>query len=232
MEIKLLVEGGAMKPGPAISQQLGPAGINMGKVISDVNDATSGFKGLKVPVTLEVDTKLKTFEIKVFSPPVSELLKKQLGLEKGAGEQKKIQAGNASIEDIISVAKTKLPNLLCKDLKAAVKTIAGTCVSLGLLIENQPAVKIASEVEAGKYDNEIQEQKTETDAEKRKQLDSYFKDLHSAQEKQKKEEEEAAAEAEKEAAAAAEPKEGEAAPTAPTAEGEAPAPPAATEEKK
>ena len=101
MNIKLLVEGGAMQPGPALSQKLGPAGINLGQVISKVNDATKDFKGLKVPVELEVDTKTKEFDIRVFSPPVSELLKKELGIEKGSGMQKKMQVGNASIEQII-----------------------------------------------------------------------------------------------------------------------------------
>ena len=109
MKIKLLVEGGSMQPGPALSQKLGPAGINIGDVISKVNDSTKSFKGIKVPVELEVDTGTKKFDIKVFSPPVSELLKKELGIEKGSGMQKKQYIGNASIEQIISIAKTKLP---------------------------------------------------------------------------------------------------------------------------
>jgi large subunit ribosomal protein L11 len=219
MKIKLLVEGGAMKPGPALSQQLGPAGINMGQVISKINEATTGFKGLKVPVELDVDTATKQFEVQVFSPPVSELIKKQLNLEKGSGEQKKLQAGNASVEDIISVAKTKLPNMLCKDLKAAVKTVIGTCVSLGLLIENKPAVEFMEDVLRGKYDKEISQEKTETSPEKKKKLDEYFNKIHTTQEKQKQAEE-AAAEAEKEAATATPeaPKEGESAKEAPKPE--------------
>ena len=44
MKIKLIVDGGAMKPGPAVAQQLGPMGINLGKVIEDVNKETSEFK--------------------------------------------------------------------------------------------------------------------------------------------------------------------------------------------
>ena len=72
MQIKLLAEGGAMKPGPALSQQLGPLGVNISQVIEKVNEATVNFKGIKVPVELDVNTKTKKFEIKVFSPPVSE----------------------------------------------------------------------------------------------------------------------------------------------------------------
>ena len=83
MIIKLLIDGGDMKPGPAIAQQLGPMGINIGKVISDVNTATKEFKGVKVPVELDVNEKTKSFVVRVSSPPTSELLKKELNLEKG-----------------------------------------------------------------------------------------------------------------------------------------------------
>ena len=77
MQIKLLVEGGSMKPGPSLSQKLGPIGININQVIQKVNEVTKDFNGLKVPVELDVDGSTKEFETKVFSPPVSELLKKE-----------------------------------------------------------------------------------------------------------------------------------------------------------
>src|SRR3989344_6243849 len=107
MNIKLLVEGGAMKPGPALSQKLGPAGIPINKVIEKVNEETQSFKGMQVPVEIKVDLKKKSFEIQVFSPPVSGLLKKEAGIEKGSGLQNKTKVGNLSIEEIISVAKAK-----------------------------------------------------------------------------------------------------------------------------
>ena len=183
MQIKLLVEGGEMKPGPALSQKLGPLEINVNQVIQKVNEATKDFKGMKVPVELEIDSSTKEFEVKVFSPPVSELLKKELDIEKGSGRQKKFKQANASIEQIISIAKTKFPNLLCKDLKSAVKTIVGTCVSLGILIENKPAVEIEQEIEEGKYDKEINEEITETPEEKKEELDKYFSEIKTEQDR-------------------------------------------------
>ena len=81
MKIKLLVEGGDMKPGPALSQKLGPIGINISQVIQKVNEDTKGFLGLKIPVELNIDTSTKELDVRVFSPPVSELLKKELGIE-------------------------------------------------------------------------------------------------------------------------------------------------------
>jgi len=196
MIIKLLVEGGSMKPGPVLSQKLGPIGINMNKVIEKVNDSTKDFKGLKVPVELDVDTSTKDFTVQVFSPPVSELLKKELGVEKGSGNQGKLYVGNMSMEQIISIAKTKLPNLLCKDLKSAVKTIIGTCVSLGILVESKSPVEIEQDIDEGKYDQEIQGEKTETSPEKKKELEEYFNSVNREQEKLIKQET-----AEKEAAA-------------------------------
>lgn len=196
MQIKLLVEGGSMKPGPTLSQKLGPAGININQVITKVNDATKNFNGLKVPVELDVDTSTKGFEVRVFSPPVSELLKKELGIEKGSGTQHKLYMGNASIEQIISVAKIKFPNLLCKDLKKAVKTVIGTCASLGILIENQPATHLGHQIEGGKFGKEIEAEATETPLEKREKLDKYFEEIKSKQEQVIKQEE-AAKEAEK-----------------------------------
>ena len=191
MQIKLLVEGGAMQPGPALSQKIGPLGLNIGQIISKVNDATKDFKGLKVPVELDIDASTKDFSVSVFSPPVSELIKKELGIEKGSGVQKKAQVANASIEQIISVAKTKLPNLLCKDLKTAVKTVVGSCVSLGVLVESKPASEVEQEIDKGKYDKEIKEEKTETSEEKKKELDEYFTEVKSKQDVILKQEEQA-----------------------------------------
>lgn len=195
-----------MKPGPALSQKLGPAGIPLNKVIEQVNKETENFKGLKVPVELDVDMGSKEFAVKVFSPPVSELLKNELKVAKGSGVQKKLQIGNASIEQIISVAKTKMPNLLCKDLKSATKTIAGTCATLGILIENKPAKEIEKEIDDGKYDKEIEGEIIITPEEKRKELDEFFNKVKSEQDaKLKKEQaEKEAAEKEKEEKKAAE----------------------------
>ena len=182
MKIKLLAEGGNLTPGPGLSQKLGPIGLNLNQVIQDVNKATSEFKGLKVPIELDVDPSTKTFDVKVFSPPVSELLKKEIGIEKGSGAQKKFQVANLSIEQIISVAKAKFPDMLSRDLKAAVKTIVGTCVSLGMLIENRNPKEIQEEIAQGEYDKEIQEEKTETSEEKRQQLDEFFSEIREKQE--------------------------------------------------
>lgn len=223
--IKLIVDGGAMKPGPTIAQQLGPMGINIGKVIEDVNKATVNFKGVKVPVELNVDAKTKKYEIKVSSPPTAELIKKELGLEKGSGEAGKLKVGNIAIEQIISIAKTKMPNMLARNMKNAVKLVLGSCVSLGVLAENKSPVEAIREVNQGIYDKEIKDEITTVSATKKAELTAYFNKVRTQQEARAKAEAEAAAAAEAAKVAAA-----AAAPTtaAPTAGAAAPAGAAAT----
>ncbi len=182
MIIKLLVDGGAMQPGPALAQKIGPLGLNVGQIIQQVNDATKNFKGLKVPVEISVEPSTKKIEVSVSSPSVAELLKKELGLDKGSGLQKKQKIANASIEQIIFIAKTKQNDLLCKDLKSSVKTIIGTCVSLGILVENQSASEVGKLIDEGKFAEEIKKGLTETTSEKRKALDEYFLKVKKQQE--------------------------------------------------
>ena len=193
MKVKLIVDGGAMAPGPAVAQQLGPMGINIGKVIADVNKETAGFKGMKVPVELDVDGKTKTYTIKVSSPPVAELIKKELGAEKGSGDHKLNKIGNLSLERIIFIAQTKLPTMLAKDLKAAVKLVVGSCVSLGVMIDNKEAKEIEKDIDAGKYDKEIKHEITEPSPEKKADLQRFYAIKKAEQEKQKKALEEAKA---------------------------------------
>ncbi|MEI6731958.1 MAG: 50S ribosomal protein L11 [archaeon] len=207
MIVKLIVEGGKMAPGPAVAQQLGPMGINLGKVIADVNEATKSFAGVKVPVALDVDPKSKTYTIKVSSPPVAELIKKELGLEKGSGKAKDVKVGNISFERIVSIAQQKMPGLLAKDLRAGIKLIVGTCVSLGVLIDNKEAKEIEADIDAGVYDKEIKQELTVVSDEKKKRLASHFAIVKAKQEKAQKalEEAKAAEEAAKAAAATAAP---------------------------
>jgi|SRR3989344_5181432 len=196
MKIKLIVEGGKMQPGPAVSQQLGPAGVNLGKVISSVNDSTKGFSGMKVPVEIEVNKKTKEFTIVVFSPPVAELIKKEINAEQGSGKPNQIKIGNLSIESLIKIAKTKENDLLSNNLKSALKTVVGTCVSLGVLIDNKDAKEIEIDISEGKYDKEISSIKTEASDQKKSELASHFSIVKAKQDKDQKALEEAKAAAE------------------------------------
>ena len=190
MIVKLIIEGGDMKPNASISQKLGPMGINIGKVIQDVNKSTSGFKGMKVPVELDVNPKTKSFTVHVSSPPTSELLKKELGIELASGASKKNKVGNLAIEQIIFIAKTKHPNMTAATLKAAVKSVVGSCGSLGIMVENMEAKELSAEIDSGKYNKEISSEKTELSEEKRNEILKFFTQVKSKQDAEAKKAEE------------------------------------------
>ena len=76
--IDAMVNGGKASAGPPLGPALGPAGVNIGKVIAAINEKTKNFSGIKVPVKVVVDKDTKEFEIIVGSPPTSQLLKKEV----------------------------------------------------------------------------------------------------------------------------------------------------------
>lgn len=182
MKLKFLVDGGEMKPGPAISQKLGPLGLNLGKIISEVNKATSEFKGIKVPVTLDINTKTKDFTVSVSTPPTAELLKKELDLTKGSKQPDKIKVANAAIEHIIKIAKIKQKDMFVDSLKAAVKSVVGSCASEGILVESKDPKVIIEEIDKGMYNNLISQGKEIPEKEKLGKLASDFEEVKRAQE--------------------------------------------------
>ncbi|MCQ8898201.1 MAG: 50S ribosomal protein L11 [Hadesarchaea archaeon] len=149
--IKLLVEGGKANPGPPLGPALGPLGVNVAQVVQKINQETAKFSGMKVPVILTVDRKTKEFQIEVGSPPVSVLVKKELGLEKGAKTPGKETVGNLSLSQVIQIAKQKGG----RDLRAKVKEVLGTCKSMGVTVEGKDPVEVQREIEEGRYEEEL-----------------------------------------------------------------------------
>ncbi len=149
--ISVIVEGGKATPGPPLAPALAPLGVNIGKVVAEINQATKSFAGIKVPVKVLVDPKTKEFQIEVGSPPTSELIKKEAGIEKGAGNRE-APAGDISLEKIISIAKAKT-NSLASDLKGKVKEVLGTCVSIGVTVNGKSPKEIIKEIDKGMHDS-------------------------------------------------------------------------------
>ena len=150
-ELKLLVQGGNASITPAMAQTLGPAGFDLNKIIQEVNEKTKAFKGMKVPVNIEVDMNTKTYEIIVGTPPVSAIIKEKLGLKKAASDQKQ-PVGNLTFEELLEIAKMKLDTLNTSKLENAIKTVAGTCLSMGITIDGMNAKDFLRKFEKGEYD--------------------------------------------------------------------------------
>ena len=103
--VDVLIEGGKATAAPPLGPALGPKGVNIGEVVGKINEMTSEFKGMQVPVKVIIDTDTKGFEIKVGTPPASALIKKEAGVAKGAGNPKTEKVADLKIEQIIKISK-------------------------------------------------------------------------------------------------------------------------------
>jgi large subunit ribosomal protein L11 len=169
--IKVMIEGGKATAAPPLGPALGPAGVNIGQVVADINKKTASFKGMQVPVSVIVDKSTKKYEIKVGTPPTSALIKKEAGLEKGSGNPLQDKVADLRIEHIIKIALMKQDSLLGKTLKDKVKEVIGSCNSMGVMVEGVAAKDTIKLVNEGKFDEEIKQEKTELTAEELKQLE-------------------------------------------------------------
>lgn len=168
--IEILVEGGKAKADASLAQRLGPMKINIQEVLKVINEKTHSFNGMRVPVKIIVDSDTKEFEISIGTPPVAELIKKELGLDKGSSFPNKDKVFNIGIEQVIKIARMKESSILHNSFKSVVKTVIGSCNSLGILIESKEAKDIIKEINEGKYDKEINSGITDINEEKKKKL--------------------------------------------------------------
>lgn len=152
--VKVLVEGGKAAPGPPLGPALGPLGVNVAQVVAKINEKTSSFSGIKVPVTVVVD-KTRQFEIEVGSPPVAALIKKELGVAKGAKTSGTEVVGNLSLAQVVNIARLKSGGTFAKNIKAAVMEVLGTCVSLGATVDGRDAREVQREIAEGKHEEEL-----------------------------------------------------------------------------
>lgn len=150
--VEVLVEGGKATPGQPLGPALGPLGVNIPKIVAEINNKTKAFNGMKVPVKIIIDSKTKDFEIKVGTPPTTSLITKELGIEKGSGSSKSVKVGNLTMDQVVKIAQMKADSLMGKDLKNQVLEIIGTCTSMGVTIEGKEPKAIRADILAGNYD--------------------------------------------------------------------------------
>ncbi|AAT43022.1 50S ribosomal protein L11 [Picrophilus oshimae] len=151
--VKTMVEGGKATTGPPLGPALGPLGLNLGQVVKDINEKTKNFAGMQVPVTVNViDPATKKYEIIVGVPPTSALLKKELGIEKGASKKKEKIAGNATLEQIKKVAESKRSALLSYNMKGAVLEVLGSAVSLGITVDGRDPKEVQKMIKNGEIE--------------------------------------------------------------------------------
>jgi large subunit ribosomal protein L11 len=130
--VKLQVPAGSANPSPPIGPALGQQGVNIMEFCKQFNAQTQKLeKGLPIPVVITVYSD-RSFTFIMKTPPASVLIRKAIGIEKGSGVPNTQKVGKISLKQLEEIAKSKTPDLTAADLKAAVRTIAGTARSMGV----------------------------------------------------------------------------------------------------
>ena len=133
-KIKLQIEAAKATPAPPLGPALGQAGINIGDFVTKFNAATAKMAGDKVGVSIIVYED-RSYDFVVKTPPVSGLILKMAGVEKGSGKNTVTKAGKITREQAQEIAKKKMPDLNARDLEGAVRIIAGSARSMGIEVK-------------------------------------------------------------------------------------------------
>ncbi|MDR2623503.1 MAG: 50S ribosomal protein L11 [Methanobrevibacter sp.] len=151
--VEVLIEGGTATPGPPLGPAIGPFGLNMMKVVEEINNKSADFKGMKVPVKIIIDSVTKDFEIEIGTPPTTALIMDELKLEKGSQDPGLDKVSDLSVEQALKIARMKFDSLLSNDYKHAAKEVMGTCVSMGITVDGKDPREAQKAVDDGEYDN-------------------------------------------------------------------------------
>jgi large subunit ribosomal protein L11 len=153
--IEILIDGGKATPGPPLGPAIGPLGINMMQVVEQINQKTSDFEGMKVPVKIIVDVGTKEFEVSVGTPPTTALILDELKIEKGSQDPGLEKVADLKMEQALKIARMKFDALLSNDYKNAAKEVIGTCVSMGITVEGKDPREVQQEIDQGIYDDKL-----------------------------------------------------------------------------
>lgn len=151
-QVDALLNGGEATAGPPLGPALGPLGVNLLQIVNRINELTSGYSGMKVPVRVIVDVETKAFEVEIGTPTTSALIVKELGIEKGSGNPKAEKAGNLTVEQVVKIAKMKLPGSYALSDNSAAKEVLGSCISMGITVDGRDPREIQKEISEGKWD--------------------------------------------------------------------------------
>ena len=133
-QVKLQIEAGKATPAPPVGTALGPQGVNIMDFCKAFNAKTQKEAGLIIPVIVTVySDRSYTFILK--TPPAAALLKKAAGIQSGSKRPNTEKVGKVTRKQLEEIAKAKAPDLTAASVDAAVRTIAGSARSMGLVVE-------------------------------------------------------------------------------------------------
>jgi len=131
--VKFQVPAGKATPAPPVGPALGQYGVNIAQFTKDFNERTKNDMGMMIPVVITVYSD-RSFSFITKTPPAALLIKKACGLDKASGVPQRDKVATLSRDDLRKIAETKMPDLNCSDIDAAMAMIAGTCRSMGVLV--------------------------------------------------------------------------------------------------
>ncbi len=132
--IKLQIPAGKANPAPPVGPALGQHGVNIMAFCKDYNERTSAKAGSIIPVEITVYSD-RSFTFITKTPPTTDLLKKALGVEKGAGDSGREKVGKLSRDKLREIAQLKAEDLNAVDIEGAERIIMGTARSMGIEVE-------------------------------------------------------------------------------------------------
>jgi large subunit ribosomal protein L11 len=134
--VKLQIPAGKATPAPPVGPALGPHGINIMAFCKEYNARTSSQAGSIIPaeLTIFVDG---TFSFITKTPPVADLLRKAVGVEKGSAEPNRVKVGTITRQQLREIAEIKMKDLNAVDIQGAERQIIGTARSMGVDVEGE-----------------------------------------------------------------------------------------------
>lgn len=133
-QIKLQIPAGKANPSPPVGPALGQRGVNIMEFCKAFNAQTQSLGDSLIPVIITVfEDRSFTFITK--TPPVSQLIKKELKSDKGSPVPNKQKIGKLTKDQLKKIAEIKLPDLNTDDITQAMKTVAGSARSMGVDVE-------------------------------------------------------------------------------------------------
>lgn len=132
--VKLQVTAGKATPAPPVGPALGQHGVNIMEFVKQFNERTAKEAGMIIPVVITVyEDRSFTFITK--TPPVAVLIKKSINLEKGSGVPNRDKVAHISKDKVREIASVKMPDLNATDIDAAMRMVAGTARSMGVVVD-------------------------------------------------------------------------------------------------
>jgi len=132
--VKLQIPAGKATPAPPVGPAVGQYGINIMAFCKDYNDKTSKDAGSIIPAEITIyEDRSFTFITK--TPPVSDLIKKSLSLEKASGTPNTVKVGTLSRSKVKEIAEIKMKDLNANDIENAMRMVEGSARSMGIEVE-------------------------------------------------------------------------------------------------